>query len=97
LVETKCGQYGVELETTRDSEKRGSQVSFIHSNAYEVMQALIERGVIGDFRAPSTLRFGFTPLYVSYHDVWRAVTVLEEILSSGSWKDGRFAVRAAVT
>ena len=97
LVETKCGQYGVELETTRDSEKRGSQVSFIHSNAYEVMQALIERGVIGDFRAPSTLRFGFTPLYVSYHDVWRAVTVLEEILSSGSWKDARFAVRAAVT
>ncbi|AGB75115.1 MULTISPECIES: kynureninase [Rhizobium] len=97
LVETKCGQYGVELETTRDSEKRGSQVSFIHSNAYEVMQALIERGVIGDFRAPSTLRFGFTPLYVSYHDVWRAVTVLEDILSSGSWKDARFAVRGAVT
>ncbi|MBB3570013.1 kynureninase [Rhizobium sp. BK491] len=97
LVETKCGQYGVELETTRDSEKRGSQVSFIHSNAYEVMQALIERGVVGDFRAPSTLRFGFTPLYVSYRDVWRAVTVLEEILSSGSWKDARFAVRAAVT
>ncbi|TWB57831.1 kynureninase [Rhizobium sp. ERR 922] len=97
LVEAKCGQYGVELETTRDNEKRGSQVSFIHSNAYEVMQALIERGVIGDFRAPSTLRFGFTPLYVGYHDVWRAVTVLEEILSSGSWKDARFAVRAAVT
>ncbi|OED01607.1 MULTISPECIES: kynureninase [unclassified Rhizobium] len=97
LVEAKCGQYGVELETTRASEKRGSQVSFIHSNAYEVMQALIERGVIGDFRAPSTLRFGFTPLYVGYHDVWRAVTVLEEILSSGSWKEARFAVRAAVT
>jgi kynureninase len=97
LVEAKCGQYGVELETTRDSEKRGSQVSFIHSNAYEVMQALIERGVIGDFRAPSTLRFGFTPLYVSYRDVWRAATVLEEILSSGSWKEARFAVRSAVT
>ena len=94
LVEAKCG---LELETTRDSEKRGSQVSFIHSNAYEVMQALIERGVIGDFRAPSTLRFGFTPLYVSYRDVWRAATVLEEILSSGSWKEARFAVRSAVT
>ena len=97
LVETKCGQYGVELETTRDGEKRGSQVSFIHGNAYEVMQALIERGVIGDFRAPSTLRFGFTPLYVGYRDVWRAVTVLEDILSSGSWREARFAVRAAVT
>ncbi|MBB3285261.1 MULTISPECIES: kynureninase [unclassified Rhizobium] len=97
LVEAKCGQYGVELETTRDSGRRGSQVSFKHDNGYEVMQALIERGVIGDFRAPSTLRFGFTPLYVGYRDVWRAATVLEEILSSGSWKDTRFAVRAAVT
>ncbi|RAX38165.1 kynureninase [Rhizobium tropici] len=97
LVEAKCGQYGVELETTRESGRRGSQVSFKHDNGYEVMQALIERGVIGDFRAPSTLRFGFTPLYVGYRDVWRAATVLEQILSSGSWKDARFAVRAAVT
>ncbi|MGV1792137.1 kynureninase [Rhizobium sp. A37_96] len=97
LVEAKCGQYGVELETTRDSEKRGSQVSFKHGNGYEIMQALIERGVIGDFRAPSTLRFGFTPLYVGYRDVWQAATVLEEILSSGSWKEPRFAVRSAVT
>ncbi|MEZ2222619.1 kynureninase [Rhizobium sp. RCC_161_2] len=97
LVEAKCGQYGVVLDTTRDSEQRGSQVSFTHDNGYEVMQALIERGVIGDFRAPSTLRFGFTPLYVSYRDVWQAAGVLEDILSSGSWQDARFAVRSAVT
>ncbi|NLR98463.1 kynureninase [Rhizobium sp. P38BS-XIX] len=97
LVEAKCGQYGVVLDTTRDSEKRGSQVSFTHANGYEIMQALIERGVIGDFRAPSTLRFGFTPLYVSYRDAWLAASILEEILSSGSWKDARFAVRSAVT
>ncbi|MDJ1635211.1 kynureninase [Rhizobium rhizogenes] len=97
LVEAKCGQYGVVLDTTRDSEKRGSQVSFTHDNGYEVMQALIERGVIGDFRAPSTLRFGFTPLYVSYRDVWQAAGVLEDILSSGSWQEARFAVRSAVT
>jgi kynureninase len=97
LVEAKCGRYGVVLDTTRDSERRGSQVSFTHGNGYEVMQALIERGVIGDFRAPSTLRFGFTPLYVSYRDVWLAASVLEEILSSGSWQDARFAVRSAVT
>ncbi|MBB4567033.1 kynureninase [Rhizobium leucaenae] len=97
LVEAKCGQYGVVLETTRDSQRRGSQVSFTHSNSYEVMQALIERGVIGDFRAPATLRFGFTPLYVGYRDVWQAAEVLEDILSSGSWKDARFAVRSTVT
>jgi kynureninase len=97
LVEAKCGQYGVVLETTRDRERRGSQVSFAHSNSYEVMQALIERGVIGDFRAPATLRFGFTPLYVGYRDVWQAAEMLEEILSSGSWKEARFAVRSTVT
>ncbi|MDE1997282.1 MAG: kynureninase, partial [Rhizobiaceae bacterium] len=97
LVEARCGEYGVVLETTRNSDKRGSQVSFTHSNSYAVMQALIERGVIGDFRAPATLRFGFTPLYVGYRDVWQAVEVLEDILRSGSWKEERFAVRSTVT
>ena len=97
LVEEKCAAYGLELESPRERAKRGSQVSFSHPNAYEVMQALIARGVIGDFRAPSTLRFGFTPLYVRYTDVWQAVVILEDILRTGAWQDARFAVRAAVT
>jgi kynureninase len=61
------------------------------------MQALIERGVIGDFRAPSIMRFGFTPLYTSYRDVWDAVEILADIFASVAWKDPRFAVRSAVT
>lgn len=97
LVEEKCAAYGLELESPRERAKRGSQVSFSHPNAYEIMQALIARGVIGDFRAPSTLRFGFTPLYVRYTDVWQAVVILEDILRTGAWQDARFAVRAAVT
>ncbi|BCH21131.1 kynureninase [Mesorhizobium sp. L-8-3] len=97
LVEAKCGSHGLRLESPRDGTRRGSQVSFEHPHAYEVMQALIERGVIGDFRAPSTMRFGFTPLYIGFKDVWRAVEIMEEILRSGAWKDERFAVRAAVT
>ncbi len=97
LVEAKCDGFGLTLETPRDGARRGSQVSFGHAHAYQIMQALIARGVIGDFRAPSTLRFGFTPLYLSYGDVWRAVEVLREILRTGAWKDERFAVRAAVT
>ncbi|MCT7666225.1 kynureninase [Shinella kummerowiae] len=97
LIEEKCAAYGLELESPRDRAKRGSQVSFSHPNAYEIMQALIARGVIGDFRAPSTLRFGFTPLYVRYADVWQAVGILEDILRTGAWQDARFAVRAAVT
>ncbi|MER8958749.1 kynureninase [Mesorhizobium sp. M0601] len=97
LVEAKCGTYGLTLESTRDGEKRGSQISFMHEHGYQVMRALIERGVIGDFRAPSTMRFGFTPLYVGYADVWQAVKVLEDILHTGAWKDARFAIKAAVT
>ena len=97
LVETKCGAYGLRLESPRDGTKRGSQVSFEHENAYALMQALIARGVIGDFRAPATVRFGFTPLYVGYKDVWQAVEVLEDILRTGAWKDARFAVKSAVT
>jgi len=97
LVEEKCAAYGLELESPREREKRGSQVSFHHPHAYEIMQALIARGVIGDFRAPSTMRFGFTPLYLRYADVWRAVEILEEILRTGAWRDARFAVRSAVT
>ena len=97
LVEARCAGHGLELESPRERAKRGSQVSFRHPHAYEIMQALIARGVIGDFRAPSTMRFGFTPLYVSYADVWKAVEILEDILRTGAWKDARFAVRATVT
>ena len=61
------------------------------------MQALIARGVIGDFRAPDILRFGFTPLYTRFVDVWDAVDRLEQVLASGEWREPRFNVRAAVT
>lgn len=97
LVEGKCAGHGLELESPRDRARRGSQVSFSHPNAYEIMQALIARGVIGDFRAASTMRFGFTPLYTSYADVWRAVGVLEDILLRDTWREARFGIRTAVT
>ncbi|MBN9272401.1 MAG: kynureninase [Mesorhizobium sp.] len=97
LVEAKCAGYGLELESPRDGSKRGSQVSFMHEHGYRIMRALIERGVIGEFRAPSTIRFGFTPLYVGYKDVCAAVAVLEDILRTEAWKDERFGVRTAVT
>lgn len=97
LVEARCGGYDLTLESTRDGAKRGSQISFIHQHGYQIMRALIERGVIGDFRAPSTMRFGFTPLYVGYRDVWNAVEVLEDILRTGVWREARFAVKTTVT
>lgn len=97
LVEARCGAYGLVLETPREPDARGSQVSFFHEHAYEIVQALIERGVIGDFRAPNTMRFGFTPLYVGFEDVLRAVEALEDILVAEAWRAPQVATRAAVT
>jgi kynureninase len=98
LVEQHCGGHDLSLASPRDAASRGSQVSFAHpTHGYEIMQALIARGVIGDFRAPDLLRFGFTPLYTRFVDVWDAVGRLRAVLDSGEWRDPRFAVRAAVT
>ncbi len=98
LVESRCGGHGLTLASPRNSAQRGSQVSFAHeTNGYAIMQALIARGVIGDFRAPDILRFGFTPLYVRFVDVWDAVEHLVQVLESGEYKQARFQVRSAVT
>ncbi|GAA1055424.1 kynureninase [Agromyces luteolus] len=97
LVDRRLAHWDVEVVTPRRSSFRGSQVALRHADGYAVMQALIERGVIGDFRAPDLMRFGFTPLYVSHADVWDAVDVLHDVLSSEVWRDPRFARRGAVT
>jgi kynureninase len=80
LVERRCASHPLELVTPRDHARRGSQVSFAHPHGYAVMSALIARGVIGDYREPAIMRFGFTPLYTSYADVWDAVEILRDIL-----------------
>lgn len=96
LVEARVGEH-VQVVTPRDHAVRGSQVSLRHEDSYAPMQALIERGVIGDFRAPDLMRFGFTPLYTGYADVWDAVDVLTEVLTSEVWREPRYATRLAVT
>ncbi|AUH33784.1 kynureninase [Paracoccus tegillarcae] len=85
------------LNSPRHPAQRGSQVSFLHPQGYAVMQALIAEGVIGDFRAPDVLRFGFAPLYNDVSDIERAVDTLARILRDGSWDDPRFHQRAKVT
>ena len=98
LVEARCGGRGLTLASPREDARRGSQVCFAHATAgYPIMQALIARGVVGDFRAPDILRFGFTPLYVRFVDVWDAVEHLLQVLESGEWEQARFNQRSAVT
>jgi kynureninase len=97
LYDTHISPLGFGLATPRDAAERGSQVSFTHPEGYAIMQALIERGVVGDFRAPDILRFGFAPLYVSYADVVRSIQLLCEVMTTGVWQQARYQQRKAVT
>src|SRR5258706_3312221 len=98
LIEARCDGHGLVLRTPRDPRERGSHVSYsLAEGGYSVMQALIARGVIGDFRAPDILRFGFTPLYTRFVDAWDCVEHLRQVLETGEWREARFDRRAFVT
>ncbi len=97
-VESRCAGHGLSLVTPREHALRGSQVSLRRDEGgYAIVQALIARGIVGDYREPGILRFGFTPLMLRFVDVWDAVEQLGEVLDSGQWRDERFQRRAAVT
>jgi kynureninase len=87
----------LEIVTPREPALRGSQVSIAFDKGYAVVQAMIERGVIGDFRAPDIMRFGFAPLYISYGDVWDAAEILAECVRTEVWRDPRYDRKLAVT
>ena len=97
LVEARCAAHGLVLITPREHARRGSHVSFEHPEGYAVIQALIARGVIGDYREPRIMRFGFTPLYTSFTEVFDAVEILGEILDNATWDQPQFKVRNSVT
>ena len=104
LVKTQLAGHGFGIATPEQEELRGSQVSLTRTEgAYAIVQALIARGVIGDFRAgdgkqhPDILRFGLTPLYLGYADVWHAVRHLKEVMDSQEWQQARFSQKQAVT
>lgn len=94
-IEARCDM--VTLASPRDAEGRGSQVSFAFENGYPAMQAFIARGVIGDFRAPNIMRFGFTPLYIDEGDVMKAVDIIADVLNNRLWDAPEYKIRNAVT
>ncbi len=97
LIDSSCRGLGLDLVTSRDPLSRGSHVSLRHTQGYPIVQALIARGIIGDFRAPDILRFGFAPLYLSFADIWRATDALRDVLATRQWDAEQFKARALVT
>lgn len=96
-VERELGDCGFTLVSPRADAERGSQICLAHAQAWPIMQALIARGVIGDFRAPDILRFGFTPLYLSYAEVWDALMQLAEVMRTAAWDAPQFHQKHKVT
>ena len=96
-MEARCGEFGFELVSPREPALRGSQVSYAHPHGYEIVQALKQYDVIGDFRAPDILRFGLTPLYLRYADMVEAAERLREVCLTRAWDKPEYRTRAAVT
>ena len=97
LADQELAAHGFGIASPRDAAARGSQVSLTHPQGYAIMQAIIDRGTIGDFRAPDILRFGFAGLYVSHADVWDAVATLRDVMESGAWDTAGYRAVKAVT
>jgi kynureninase len=95
IIDEQCAPHGLKLITPRNHAQRGSQVSYMHPHAYPLIQALIKRGIIGDYREPSVMRFGFTPLYTSFVDVWNAADAMRDMLENNAYEIN--APRHAVT
>jgi kynureninase len=97
LVEARCDGYDLKVASPREASRRGSQVSIRQPNGYRIMRALIDRGVIGDFRPPDLMRFGFAPLYTRYVDAWDAVEALRLVLQENTWQKPQYEEKLAVT
>lgn len=96
-VQSTCATHGLELVGPNPPTPRGSHVAFNHPNGFQIVQALIARNIVGDFRAPAMMRFGFAPLYLRFAEVWHAVDQLSDILNTRAWDDDKYRKRGAIT
>ncbi len=97
LMDEHCQPFGFICISPREHDSRASHLSFAHTHGYAIMQALIARNVIGDFRQPNLLRFGFTPLYTRFIDVWNAVMIIRDVMQNGEWKAAQHHTKNLVT
>ena len=96
-MQQECNKFDFKLLSPTNSNLRGSQVSFTHKNSYAIIQALKCYGVIGDFRHPNILRFGISPLYMRFEDIWNAIFYLKKIMQNNEWRSNKFKKRGFVT
>ncbi len=96
-IEPLCEAYGIEVITPTEHHQRGSMIAVRHAEGYAVMQALIDRGIVGDFRPPDIMRFGLAPLYLRFVDVWDAIATLDEVLETRAWDTPAYRSRGRVT
>lgn len=89
--------HGIGVASPHNGDERGSQISLTHENGYEIVQAMIELGVVGDFRTPNIMRFGFAPLYISYRNVYDAAMIIKDVVETGLWREERFRQASMVT
>ena len=97
LIKQECTEFGLEVIGPDNLEARGSHVSIAFEHGYSIVQAMIEKGVVGDFRAPNLMRFGFAPLYISHVQVWEAVDVLKQCLREKAWRNPKYNRLVTVT
>ena len=97
LADERLAKFGLELASPREANSRASQVSFNHPEAYAICKTLIDRNVIPDFREPNILRFGITPLYMRYTDVWDVIDILDDIMTTSAWREFKTTEKGAVT
>ncbi len=97
ILLSRCAALNIKTISPSIGQDRGAHISLIHANGYEIVQAMIAENVVGDFRPPQILRFGFSPLYIRYADIWDAADILSNILRTEKWRDPAFAIRQTVT
>jgi len=97
LMEQECNEYGFQLASPRNPQQRGGHVSYRHQEGHAIYQAIKRRGIISDFRTPDILRFGITPLYLRYQDMYQVVMVLREVMLSNAWDQPEYKIRAVIT
>jgi len=97
LLNEKCEPYGFDIISPTNDDLRGGHVSICHKNGYAIMQAIKDKGLIGDFRTPDVLRFGITPLYMTYKNIYDAVDIINEVMLTQAWNKPEYRTQAEVT